>query len=316
MRHILLTIDVEDWFQVENFKSCISYDSWPSRELRVERSTHRLLDLLDSSPLTPPNAKPHPNPASPPTPRATFFVLAWVAERIPGLVREIHARGHEVASHGCRHELCSGQPREALLQDLIQSRHILEDITGQVVYGFRAPSFSISEPILECIRDAGYQYDSSYNSFSLHGRYGRLFLFPNGNGAHDEALMQPVENLVEIPISNVRLGGRVLPWGGGAYFRLIPERVFRSGVRRILNRQKAYIMYLHPWELDPEQPRVRKASVTRKFRHYANLHKTKTRLKNLITAFSDCAFVICKDYMHQTRPTPLVSPPRSPQQTP
>ena len=289
MADILLTIDVEDWFQVENFKSCIPCDSWPSRELRVERNTHRLLDLLDAVPRTP-GSNPH-------TPKATFFTLAWIAERLPGLVREIHARGHEVASHGCSHELCRSQPEDRLRRDLVRSRQILEDITGDEILGYRAPSFSIDETVLASIRDAGYVYDSSYNSFSLHGRYGRLSIHPNGNGAEAPALMQPVPGLLELPVSNVDIRGRVLPWGGGAYFRLIPERLFRSGIRFILKRQHAYIMYLHPWELDPDQPRVKEASATRRFRHYSNLHKTHTRLKNLMTAFSHCDFLPCREYV-------------------
>lgn len=293
MADILLTIDVEDWFQVENFKSCIACDSWPSRELRVERNTHRLLDLLDAAPR-PPHAQP---------PRATFFTLSWIAARLPGLVREIHARGHEVASHGCAHELCRSQPEDLLRQDLARSKQILEDITGDEILGFRAPSFSIDEAVLASIRDAGYVYDSSYNSFSLHGRYGRIPVHPNGNGAKTPSLMQPVQGLFELPVSNVEIRGRVLPWGGGAYFRLIPERLFRSGIRLILKRQKAYIMYLHPWELDPGQPRVKEASPTRRFRHYSNLHKTGTRLKNLMTAFSHCDFLSCKEYVSRCQTT-------------
>ena len=297
---ILLTIDVEDWFQVENFKACISCESWPSRELRVERSTHDILDLLDSIPLTPPAASNGTNSSSLRTPRVTFFVLAWIAERLPGLVCEIHSRGHEVASHGCTHELCSTQTPAGLWDDLTRSKEILEDRIGARVYGFRAPSFSISERILESIRDAGYVYDSSYNSFSLHGRYGRLpSIRSSEDGAQSSALMQPIEGVYELPISNVEISGRVIPWGGGAYFRLIPERLFRAGIRLILKRQKAYIMYLHPWEFDPNQPRVREASISRRFRHYSNLHKTRARLENLILSFSQCFFLPCKEYIHQ-----------------
>ncbi|MFP3927921.1 MAG: polysaccharide deacetylase family protein, partial [Desulfobacteraceae bacterium] len=157
--NILLTIDVEDWFQVENFKPCIPYSTWSSRDLRVERNTHRLLDLFDSTILNP---------------RATFFILGWIGERLPSLIREIHARGHEVASHGCNHELLSSLDAQALIKDLNKSKSLLEDIIGSRVYGYRAPSFSIDKEILGYIRDAGYLYDSSYNSFSLHGRYGRL----------------------------------------------------------------------------------------------------------------------------------------------
>ncbi len=283
---VLITIDVEDWFQVENLKPWIPSVSWPSCQLRVERSTHCLLDLLDSFR---------------PLPAATFFVLGWIAQRLPGLVREIHARGHEVASHGCTHELCMAQSRDALWQDLVQSKKMLEDITGQGVFGYRAPSFSINEEILEYISEAGYLYDASYNSFSMHGRYGRLSVHRNGNGASTPVLMQPVKGLYELPISNIQMGRHVIPWGGGAYFRLIPERIFRSGIRHILKSQRTYIMYLHPWEVDPEQPRVKQATITSKFRHYSNLGKTRSRLKNLINSFSNCNFITCKNYITQTQ---------------
>jgi len=289
---ILLTIDVEDWFQVENLKSCIPFDAWSSCELRVERSTHRLLDLLDSVKLAPNEPEGSSGSRSP---KATFFVLGWIADRLPELVREIRTRGHEVASHGCTHRLCSDQTPEELWEDLTRSKQTLEDISGGGVSGFRAPSFSVSEWILERIRDAGYRYDSSYNSFALHGRYGRLDLGA-GDNQHSN-LPQPVEGLYELPVSNVRLAGGTVPWGGGAYFRLIPERIFRSGVRFILKSRSPYVMYLHPWEIDPGQPRVRRISPSRRFRHYANLSKTWPRITALLADFSHCDFVSCRDYI-------------------
>jgi polysaccharide deacetylase family protein (PEP-CTERM system associated) len=288
---ILLTVDVEDWFQVENFKSCIPFTTWSSCELRVERNTHGLLDLLDSVEVAPPG--PTPDPANP---KATFFVLSWIAERLPGLVREISSRGHEIGSHGCTHELCSLQSPECLWDELTRSKKTLEDISGSPVSGFRAPSFSISEPILERVRDAGYRYDSSYNSFSLHGRYGRLGFQKKVKGRAD--LPQPVAGLYELPISNVHLGRGTVPWGGGAYFRLIPPRLFRSGVRFILKSEDAYVMYLHPWEIDPDQPRVKRVSPTRRIRHYSNLGKTRSRIAGLITAFSHLSFLSCSDYIN------------------
>ena len=173
--YILLTIDVEDWFQVENFKQCIHFSSWSSCELRVERNTHRILDLLDSVSVSrssrPSNSA---NPLDPTHPTATFFILGWIAERLPHLVREIHDRGHEIASHGCNHTLCTECSSNDLKKDLIYSKKLLEDIIGHRVYGYRAPSFAINNDILEIVRDCGYLYDSSYNSFSLHGRYGKL----------------------------------------------------------------------------------------------------------------------------------------------
>ena len=145
--HILLTIDVEDWFQVENLKSAISFESWPTRELRVERNTHKLLDLFDSIDLQPATG----NLRTKNSLKATFFVLGWLAERLPHLIREIHARGHEVASHGYGHELCTQCTMDGLKQDLVRSKKLLEDIIGERVYGYRAPSFSVSDEILRVI---------------------------------------------------------------------------------------------------------------------------------------------------------------------
>jgi hypothetical protein len=185
--YILLTIDVEDWFQVENFKPWIPYSSWSSQELRVEKNTHRLLDLFDSFGLTrnsQPSTKARWSEAEIPLKagqlatrnpiRATFFVLGWLAKRLPHLVREIHARGHEVASHGYKHDLLGQNSLEVLRKDLSDSKKLLEDILGKPVWGYRAPNFAINDDTLKIIEECGYLYDSSYNSFAMHGRYGQM----------------------------------------------------------------------------------------------------------------------------------------------
>jgi polysaccharide deacetylase family protein (PEP-CTERM system associated) len=345
---ILLTVDVEDWFQVENFKPWIPCDSWDSFDLRVERNTHRLLDLFDSfgsplpapsSPLTSglplpqaqrsssaaslqPNApfllrpqaqrssseavlKPNApfllrpqakrsSSAASLQPNATFFFLAWLAERLPGLVREIHERGHEVASHGYGHCLCTDQCTADLKADLETSKKILEDLVGAPVMGYRAPSFSVTDDVLKVVEDCGYLYDSSYNSFGLNSRYGRITLNDDGNGPGP----LPVgDRFFEIPVSNLKLAGRTLPWAGGGYFRLVPFPIFRLGVAHILSRHGAYVFYMHPWEVDPEQPKVREASALSRFRHRHNLHKTEERLASLIESFRDCRFVTCSEYL-------------------
>jgi len=179
---------------VENFKQYIPFASWSSHELRVEKNTHRILDLLDSieskktEVRTQKTVSNNENQAShiqylnngqDEKVRATFFVLGWLAERLPNLVHEIHSRGHEVASHGYYHNLCNEQSREDLKADLCDSKTLLEDIIGAQVYGYRAPSFAINNDILKIIEDCDYLYDSSYNSFALHGRYGHLDLFQN-----------------------------------------------------------------------------------------------------------------------------------------
>ena len=294
---ILITIDVEDWFQVENFKPYIPYSTWTDRELRVEKNTHRLLDLFDSVSC---QAFPLDGKSSESCksclikPKVTFFVLGWIAERLPDLVREIHQRGHEVASHGYCHTLCSKQNAHELKTDLCHSKSLLEDITGAPVYGYRAPSFAIDNDILKTIADCGYLYDSSYNSFSLHGRYGKADIRPSRNGG---IAMKLSSSFYELPISNFKFANHILPWGGGAYFRLIPTPLFDHGVRSILKKDKAYVFYFHPWEVDPDQPRVKQASRFARFRHYTHLNKTAEKLKAFVERFKNAHFVSCHQYI-------------------
>jgi polysaccharide deacetylase family protein (PEP-CTERM system associated) len=307
-QYFLITIDVEDWFHVENFKSLIPFETWDHQESRIERNIHRLLDLLDSIELPPAkrsatdtskptnanNSIEATNATNPIKVRATFFVLCWIAERFPHLVREITARGHEVASHGCYHELPEKMLPHSLLAELTDSRKQLEDTIGMPVAGFRAPSFSINDKILKAIAESGYLYDSSYNSFSLHGRYGKISL----NGGNQIGIAhRAFDNFYELPISNLNLFGNVLPLGGGAYFRLFPFRFFRLGVKSILKRDNAYLFYIHPWEIDPKQPRMTEASWNHKLRHYTMLSKTYGRLGKIIDAFKHCHFTTCSQYL-------------------
>jgi polysaccharide deacetylase family protein (PEP-CTERM system associated) len=318
MHPILLTIDVEDWFQVENFKQRIPFSSWSSCELRVEKNTHRLLDLLDSQQsavssqqLTSTNPIQNSKFKIQNSIKATFFVLGWIAERLPNLVREIQSRGHEVASHGYYHNLCNHQSAEDLRKDLIDSKEILEDITGAPVTGYRAPNFSINNEALKIIEDCGYLYDSSYNSFASHERYGQVDLkgYPRKGIA-----IKLSDNFYELPISNLKLfkwldsfktiqnskfkiQNLIFPWGGGGYFRLIPLFIFSAGVRFILKKEGAYLFYMHPWEIDPEQPKVSEAPVFYRFRHYVNLKKTCSKLTGLLRSLDKCRFVTCSQYL-------------------
>jgi polysaccharide deacetylase family protein (PEP-CTERM system associated) len=324
LSHILLTIDVEDWFQVENFKRYIPFSSWSDYELRVEKSTYQILDILDSTmggQPAPRNSSPEPqnmqrgspnpsnsinpnnptnssNPIDPSnpkySPKATFFVLGWVAERLPHLVRDIRERGHEVASHGYSHRLLKKERYRVLKRDLVESKKLLEDLTGKPVYGFRAPSFSINENVLKLVEECSYLYDSSYNSFGMNKRHGHLHMI---NNRRNGIAFQVSPSLYELPISNLQLGGQVVPWGGGGYFRLIPFALFSIGVRSILKKQKAYLFYTHPWEIDPEQPKVNVASSFYRFRHYVNLHKTVSKLSSFIETFKECRFVTCHEYL-------------------
>ena len=337
-KYILLTVDVEDWFQVENFKPWIPFETWDQRELRVERNVHRLLDLFDESEfggqklevrsqvtdfrgqektelrqrrITPDQFHPENDPDNKKSPRSsksclkettkngiksTFFILAWIAEKLPHLVREIHSRGHEVASHGCNHQLSNQLSHDALKSELNDSRKILEDIIGAPVKGFRAPSFSISNYVMGQIEESGYLYDSSLNSFKMHNRYGQIDLSANNKKG---IALKVSDTFFELPLSNLKLMDKVIPWGGGAYFRIIPYRLFRRGVQSILKKDGAYVFYMHPWEVDPEQPKVNQASFSLKFRHYKNLNKTTTRLKSFMASFDYCQFVTCSQYINE-----------------
>lgn len=215
---------------------------------------------------------------------------------MPGLVREIRGRGHEVASHGYNHILCNKMSLQEAKTDLEESKKLLEDIVGEPVHGYRAPSFSIRAEVLELVETCGYLYDSSFNSFSSHGRYGQLDL---SACRKREIVARISDSFSEIPVSNLEVGGRVIPWGGGGYFRLIPFPLFKRGVRSILKKTGAYVFYLHPWEVDPEQPKVREPSLAYRFRHYLNLGRSLERLRMLTTAFRDCRFTTCYQYLRE-----------------
>jgi len=277
MSFILLTVDVEDWFQVENLRPHFPLNSWDSCKLRVESNTHVLLNLFDRFHVL-----------------ATFFVLGWIAERCPDLVKEIKIRGHEVASHGYGHQLCYELSFSELKEDLYRSKSLLEDITGQPVYGYRAPSFSITQGLLDLLKELGYRYDSSYNDFSIHSRYGKIDSirqrFLNGR-------LNEKNSFTELPISNLKLGGKSIPWGGGGYFRLWPFWLFKLGVVQILRRREYYLLYCHPWEFDPDQPRVDGMRLDRRFRHYVNLAGTSDRMSSFLTSFRQHEFITCSRFL-------------------
>jgi len=258
-----LSFDVEDWFQVENLRPAIAREQWDACELRVEANTRRILGLLRESET-----------------RATFFILGWVAERCGELVREIADEGHEIASHGFGHRLVYEMSPEAFREDLLRSKDVLEDIAKKAVIGYRAPSFSITPQTLwalDILKEAGFTYDSSVFPVSVHDRYGfpgcseRPFAWPNG--------------LVEIPLAVYRIAGVSLPAAGGGYFRLFPYGYFRHIFKRLNGRGDPVTFYLHPWELDPGQPRVR-VSWPYRFRHYVNLRRVEGRLRRLLRDFS------------------------------
>jgi len=274
---ILITVDLEDWFQVENLRPSYPQEIWGTCESRIERSTRVLLDLFDAYGV-----------------RVTFFVLGWVAQRFPGLILEVRHRGHEIASHGYGHLLCSESSGSALREDISKSKVLLEQIAGQPVTGYRAPSFSITMDLIETLTELGFEYDSSYNSFGLNKRYGKIEGLLEGPAHHHRVLGK---GIVELEVSNLSMGGWTIPWGGGGYFRLWPTALFEAGVSRLLAERGLYIFYCHPWEFDPGQPRVNTIGKLSRFRHYLNLDTTVGRLSHFLHKFSSCNFVTCAEYL-------------------
>jgi polysaccharide deacetylase family protein (PEP-CTERM system associated) len=260
-----LTIDVEDYFQVSAFDRHIARAHWADQPCRVERNVDLILDLLDQHHA-----------------RATFFTLGWIAERYPALVRRIVDGGHELASHGYAHLRASEQSPADFSRDITLSKNLLEQLGGQAVQGYRAPSFSIAAGnlwALDRLQAAGYRYSSSIYPIR-HDHYGmpdapRFASRPTGE-----------RGLLELPISTVRVLGRNLPAGGGGYFRLLPYATSRWALRRINSRDgQAGIVYFHPWELDPGQPRPAGIGIKTRFRHYLNLHRMEHRIIRLLGDF-------------------------------
>jgi polysaccharide deacetylase family protein (PEP-CTERM system associated) len=258
-----MSVDVEDWFQVENLSGAIARDTWDEREFRVERNVDRMLELMRERGV-----------------RGTWFVLGWVAERAPALVRRIAAEGHEVASHGFGHELVGALTPERFQADVERSKKSLEDLTGAEVIGYRAPNFSITDWSIDVLRSLGFRYDSSAFPTIAHRRYGKL------SGVRpDQPIVELRPGFHEVCVSCLSLYGRRLPWGGGGYFRLLPYGVFRAGIQQILGTGRPYVFYIHPWEIDPDQPRVGGLRPNQAFRHYLNLGRAEARLGALLRDF-------------------------------
>jgi len=290
----ILTIDVEDYFQVENFKGVIDFSDWEGYELRVVKNTEKILKILAEK-----NVK------------ATFFVLGWVAEKFPELVRRIYEAGHEVASHGYMHELIYNQTQDEFRADLRKAKMILENITGEPILGYRAPSYSItrkSEWALDILMEEGYKYDSSlfpihhdrggfvnaprfpfkmHKGHLVHGKEG-IASSPSGRLRYAPLSSTAPRNdgneMWEFPLSTVKIFGQNIPFSGGGYFRLLPYLFIKKSIEKINKEGQPAVIYIHPWELDPEQPRI-KAEYMSRFRHYVNIDKTERKLIKLLNDF-------------------------------
>jgi polysaccharide deacetylase family protein (PEP-CTERM system associated) len=283
-----MTIDVEDYFHASALAGAAPISRWEQLDSRVEANTDRLLAMFDRAGV-----------------RGTFFVLGWVAERFPALTRRIHAAGHEVASHGYWHQLIYDLSPERFREDVRRAKALLEDQTGAAVRGYRAPSYSITRRslwALDVLIEAGYEYDASIFPIR-HDRYG----VPDAP-RHPHLLSRDRGALIEAPPSTVRLAGANLPIAGGGYFRLLPYAWTRWGIAHV-NRaeQRPVIFYLHPWEIDPDQPRLPASAVSR-LRHYRNLRVTAARLERLLRDF---AFGPLADLLRAATPLAAAHSPAS-----
>ena len=260
-----MSVDIEDWFQVGAFETVIDRANWDSLEHRVERNTDNVLALFDDAGI-----------------KATFFILGWVAERYPALMRRIADAGHEVASHGYDHARVFTLSPDQFREDLKRTRQLLEDASGQSVTGYRAPSFSIDQRTPwahEILAEEGYKYSSSVAPIN-HDHYGWA--------GSPRFSWKPVtgSDLIELPVTTVKVGNSAFASGGGGFFRLLPYGVYDWAVRKMQRDDgRGAIFYFHPWEIDPEQPKVKNAPSKSKIRHYSNLSRMETKLRR-----------VCKDH--------------------
>lgn len=258
-----LTIDFEDWFCVNNLSASINYEDWDKCELRIEDNTSRILDLLDKY-----NVK------------ATFFVLGWLAERVPDLIKMIEQNGHEIASHGYSHISLNKLTKEDFELDLKKALQIKEQIIQKGIQGYRSPSFSITPATswaFEVLVNNGITYDSSVFPLSYHPDYG----YPGSQ----TIIHSPVEGLIEIPLNVLNVMGLKIPFGGGGYFRLYPYFISNFLMKNHNKKDIPFVFYLHPWEIDHLQPRLNIAMI-KKFRHYYNLKNTLSKFEKVLKQYS------------------------------
>ena len=260
----LLSVDLEDWFQVENLRDAIPRCSWENQESRIEKNVDKVLNILSERDT-----------------KATFFCLGWIVERFPGLIKKIHKEGHEIASHGYSHDVVYNLRRDEFSSDLIKSKDLLENIIGEKVIGYRAPNFSITDWAIDVLIENGFLYDSSLFPTMVNIRYGKLINY----NIQDKPCIELKDGFYEVLLSCISFLGKNLPWAGGGYFRLTPYWVFKKGIERILKKKDVATIYVHPWEFDPTQPRIKNIKLQYRFRHYINLKRTESKFALLLKDF-------------------------------
>jgi len=277
MRNVV-SIDLEDYFQVSAFDSVIPRSQWDKFASRVERNTQILLELFSRRQV-----------------KATFFVLGWIGERYPHLIREISNLGHEVACHGYSHKLIYQQTPEEFRGETRRAKALLEDLVGSKIYAYRAASYSVTRRslwALDILAEEGFLFDSSIFPI-VHDRYG----IPDACRRPFRIKLRNGMELTEFPISTIRMFGINLPVAGGGYFRLLPYQITKAAIQHLNRRERLpVIFYLHPWEFDPEQP-VQPVKGLSRYRHYLNLHKTEPRFLQLLSDFTFCPLRAVADSM-------------------
>jgi polysaccharide deacetylase family protein (PEP-CTERM system associated) len=270
-----LTFDIEDYYQVEAFKDFITFEEWSRYPSRVVENTRKITAILDEQ-----NVK------------ATFFILGWIAERFPDMVKQLADNGHEIATHGYSHQMVYTQTKAAFEEDLVKSIEVLENISGKKIIGYRAPTYSIIEEsfwAFDILIRHNLLYDSSIFPI-MHDRYG----VPDGERFPHRIERGNGQSIIEFPLSTLRFWKWNFPIAGGGYLRLFPYWFLKKSLQWINKQEKSSIIYLHPWELDPEQPRIPNIPSITRFRHYINLRSTATKLRNLIRDFE---FVPIRDIL-------------------
>jgi polysaccharide deacetylase family protein (PEP-CTERM system associated) len=257
-----LSIDVEEWFHVENLKDAISKDTWNYLDNRVDKNCYKILSILEEKKM-----------------KATFFILGWIANRFPTLIKDISINGHEIASHGFDHEPVYKLSKEQFRDDLLRSKEILEKHSGQRITGFRAPTFSMTDWALDILKENGFLYDSSYQPQRAIKEFNDRI-----KNKSEKNIIRLENGLYEVILSSRKIFGFFVPWSGGGYFRLLPYSIFKRGINQILIEKNSYCFYIHPWEFDPDQPKIHVPFIKR-FKHYHALSKTEKKFRSLLGDF-------------------------------
>lgn len=269
----ILSFDIEEWFH-ENINEFFPIDEWQNQESRVVNNVEQLLIYFEEKNI-----------------KATFFVLGWIAENYPDLVKKIYAKGHEIASHGYGHKLIYSLSKNEFREDIKKSKVIIEEIIEDQVIGYRAPSFSITDWAIDILKEEGFLYDSSYFPTFYHLRYGKIDIH---NYSEKQNILKLRDNFYEIILSSLNIMGLKIPWSGGGYFRFIPYPIFYFGVKKIFKVQKNFVFYLHPWEIDPFRPKINNLKFSYKIRRYTGLKKTDKKLRKFL---GDFKFTSISEYL-------------------